>query len=311
MKHTESEKKLIKALKEDPNKSFPLLFEQFQPPLYAHALRLLGRGEAAKDAVQDTFMTALTKIDQLRDKAAIQYWLHTILRNHCRMYLRRRKKEFHEGAGWGDLPDKPVPAAIVKQLHQRQSRESVLSGLSRLPEKLRLPLLLRYYSIFNSYQLIADILGIPAGTVRSRLSRAKKRLLKRFDRKEGLLQNTGKSPGSATLTEKYKDAVRAFYRGDKTRFLECFAEDLQLRFTSGKEATGRRRWALEWEEDLESGVRFQPNQILSSGGLTIMEGAFRNPPHDPHHCPPVGAFVLFHRDEIVYKVHVHYGEQLK
>ncbi len=64
-------------------------------------------GEAAKDAVQDTFMTALTKIAQLRDEAAIQYWLHTILRNHCRMYLRRRKKEFHEGAGWGDLPDKP------------------------------------------------------------------------------------------------------------------------------------------------------------------------------------------------------------
>lgn len=186
----------------------------------------------------------------------------------------------------------------------------MLSGLSRLPEKLRLPLLLRYYSIFNSYQLIADILGIPAGTVRSRLSRAKKRLLKRFDRKEGLLQNTGKSPGSATLTEKYKDAVQAFYKGNRKRFLECFAEDLQLRFTSGKEATGRRRMALEWEEDLESGVRFQPKQILSSGGLTIMAGAFRNPPHDPHPYPPAGTFVLFHRDGMVYRMHVHYGEEL-
>lgn len=298
---------MVEILKDYPDKGFPFAFEYYRAGLYAHALRLMGQRATAKDAVQDTFITALTKIDQLRDKPAIKYWLHTILGNHCRMYLRRTKREFSEGAEWGDLPEQTAPAAASEEIQQIQRRESVLGGLSEIPEKLRLPLLLRYYSGFNSYRQIADILAIPTGTVRSRLSRAKRRLLDRFDQEKTLLQHSPTAEHCVAVKKKYEEAIRAFYQGKREPFLHCFSWDLQLRFTSGREEKGRRRWAKEWEEDLESGVRFQPNEILTSGNLTILEGVFKNPPHDPYHCPPAGAFVLFHKKSEVCRVHIHYA----
>src|SRR5215471_19804404 len=82
--------------KEVDLQSFLLLFEQCRGYLYAIALRMLGHGEDAKDAVQETFIKAYTHLDTLRDKAAIAGWLKSIVYNQCLMELRFRKKRIIE-----------------------------------------------------------------------------------------------------------------------------------------------------------------------------------------------------------------------
>src|SRR5215471_15281064 len=78
--------------KEVDLQSFLLLFEQYRGMLYAIALRMLGQGEDAKDAVQETFIKAYTHLDTLHDIKAIPAWLKSIMYNYCLMELRYRKK---------------------------------------------------------------------------------------------------------------------------------------------------------------------------------------------------------------------------
>jgi len=73
--------------------SFLYLFEQHRGMLYAIALRMLGHGEDAKDAVQETFIKAYTNLHTLKDKAALVGWLKSIISNHCLMELRNRRKK--------------------------------------------------------------------------------------------------------------------------------------------------------------------------------------------------------------------------
>src|SRR5215471_15222891 len=80
------------ANKEVALQSFLQLFEQYRGMLYAIALRMLGHGEDAKDALQETFIKAYTHLNTLHDAAAFVGWLRSIMYNHCLMELRYRKK---------------------------------------------------------------------------------------------------------------------------------------------------------------------------------------------------------------------------
>src|SRR6476660_7858606 len=80
------------AGKDVVSQSFLQLFEQYRGMLYAIALRMLGHGEDAKDAVQETFIKAYTHLNTLHDIAAFAGWLKSIIYNHCLMELRYRKK---------------------------------------------------------------------------------------------------------------------------------------------------------------------------------------------------------------------------
>lgn len=84
-----------------------------------------------------------------------------------------------------------------------------------------------------------------------------------------------------------------------------------MRYTSGKKSRGLQRWVQEWEQDLESGVRFRPNQIVNSGNVMIVEGPIINPPDKPDHCPPYGSMVLFHHHGKVHNAHIHYASRKK
>ncbi len=301
------EKQLVLEAKKGNAESLGALFEKFRPKLHANALRWLGHGTEAKDAVQETYITAFAKIHQLRDPNAIEGWLQTILKNHCRMMLRDRK---HISCGDGMshfLSQAQIESSIEKQMEQTHLKECIHTAVMELPQKLRMTTLLRYFSNYNAYQEIAEILDIPLNTVRSRISQSRSQLEGKI-RKSGEKVNDTHHRLNKLRSVFYKEAWASFYEGNREYFLKHYDKDLKIRFSSGKIFEGRNRWAEEWNVDLRSGVRFKPTHIIACPEITLVEGPIFNPPDDPYHCPPAGSFVHFHKKGKTQRVHIHYAE---
>lgn len=293
--------------------AFTILFNQIKPALYAKALQFFGSGPEAKDVLQDTYINAFSKIGQLRDASKFNTWLHSILRNEC-LLLKRSKRKFSndENMLQFGLPDKSIQASDLGIWEERKGlHQGIMHWLSLLNEKKQAVILLRFFSEFSSYHEIAKLLAIPIGTVRSRLAMAKKELWQMINNL-GDIENLN-TPGCAINEheEQFREAWPSFYAGDRDRFLNHFEKNLVLRFTSGKMGEGLQRWEQEWDEDLESGVRFRPNQVVYSKNLAIVEGPIINPPDKPNHCPPYGSMVLFHNYGKVYRAHIHYASREK
>jgi RNA polymerase sigma factor (sigma-70 family) len=171
-----SDEELARAAQGGDAVSLGILLERHRAPLYALALRVLGhRPQQAQDIVQDVFVVALSTIEQLRDPKAVGGWLRGILRNVCLMRMRevRREVPFDElSVGLGKDPE-PSAGESIERLAMR---EWVWTALGQLPQPLRVTAILRYFGRYSSYEEISAILGVPTGTVSSRLSQAKVKL---------------------------------------------------------------------------------------------------------------------------------------
>jgi RNA polymerase sigma factor (sigma-70 family) len=151
--------------------AFGLLVERWQGRLASSARRLVGDEHAALDAVQETWEAVIRRLGGLRDPQAFATWVYSILRNKCMDWHRRssrRLRAHQEAALEAARPPDPVDAA------------SLDDALSRLPGKQRAAVALYYWDGFSVPE-IAEIEGVPAGTVKSRLYNARealRRLLK-------------------------------------------------------------------------------------------------------------------------------------
>jgi RNA polymerase sigma-70 factor, ECF subfamily len=137
---------------------------------------LLRNPDDAEDAVQDAFLRAIRHFDGFRGVNG-RAWLLTIVRNTCFTRLRGRtthgeKVEFDEEIHTIEEPGSGPDA----DLDRHSAAESVREGLSRLPVEYREMLVLRELEGL-SYKEIAQISGVPIGTVMSRLARGRKQLL--------------------------------------------------------------------------------------------------------------------------------------
>lgn len=147
------------------------LVERFYMPLYRFALSLSRKDSDAGDLVQQTFYTWATKGHQLRDVSKVKTWLFTTL---YRSFLAARRHEER----MVDLPDESEfiePPHIAPSVVNALDEATVQEALQRLEHRYRAPITL-FYIQQHSYQEIAEILGIPLGTVMSRISRGKAEL---------------------------------------------------------------------------------------------------------------------------------------
>jgi RNA polymerase sigma-70 factor, ECF subfamily len=142
--------------------------------LHRFACALLrGERERADDLVQDSIERALAHWHQRRRDRELRSWLFTILYNRFVTDLRQRKREPQHGS-LHDIPEGQLPGADGGQ-EQALACRDLLRGFAALPEDQRTVLLLITVENF-SYEEAARILGIPIGTVMSRLSRCRERL---------------------------------------------------------------------------------------------------------------------------------------
>jgi RNA polymerase sigma-70 factor (ECF subfamily) len=150
---------------------FDSLVAQFYEPLYQFAFSLTREEAGACDLTQQTFCVWATKGHQLRDSSKVKTWLFTTLHREF-LGARRRQNRFPHVDLDGAEDELPVvsPAAV-----SRLDTAQMLAALSRLDEIYQAPVALFYLQDY-SYNEIAEILGVPLGTVKSRLTRGLGRL---------------------------------------------------------------------------------------------------------------------------------------
>jgi RNA polymerase sigma-70 factor, ECF subfamily len=152
---------------------FEQIVDAHYAPLYRFALSL-ARGEpAAADLTQQTFYLWASRGHQLRDAAKVKSWLFTTLYREF-LSLHRRESRFPQADLDGETADLPAEAGSIAD---SIDGATVVLALQQIDEVYRAPLTLFYLEDF-SYREIAAVLGVPAGTVMSRLSRGKAQLRK-------------------------------------------------------------------------------------------------------------------------------------
>jgi RNA polymerase sigma-70 factor (ECF subfamily) len=134
--------------------------------IYRLAGLLLGNAAEGEDAVGDALERAWVALPRLRDPAGFSAWFDRIVVNACRDRLRRRKRvKFIAIEGSSDR------AVSADPFHQVLERDEVLGRLEQLPDDERAVVVLHYWADLTQ-EAVAERLGVPVGTVKSRLNRA-------------------------------------------------------------------------------------------------------------------------------------------
>ena len=138
------------------------------PRLRRYARALTGDAARADDLVQDTLERALVKLDLWQPGSDLRAWLFTLMHNLFVNQLRTRRPQ---DTALDEAPEIPVSGGQMEALAARD----IHAALARLPEEQREVILLVGLEQF-AYAEAAQVLGVPVGTVMSRLARARERM---------------------------------------------------------------------------------------------------------------------------------------
>jgi RNA polymerase sigma-70 factor (ECF subfamily) len=133
--------------------------------LYAVARLILRDDARAEDAVQEALVACWRDLSGLRDPDRFEAWVHRVLVRQCYREARRERRRIEVEGMVRPLAVTPDPA------HQHAVRDQIERGFARLPVDQRTVLVLHHY-LGYTYPEIGDVLGVPIGTAKSRLSRA-------------------------------------------------------------------------------------------------------------------------------------------
>jgi len=153
---------------------FRLLFNSAFPVLYKVAYRITGSGEAAEDLCQDAFFRLHEKNMVFPNQEEAKYWLIRVVKNAALNYAKRKQRE-RKAYQRAFKEDSRQEETGETQLVKKETRGEVLKALDKLPETLRIVLILKEYAELN-YREIGRALGINEGNVKVRVFRARERL---------------------------------------------------------------------------------------------------------------------------------------
>jgi RNA polymerase sigma-70 factor, ECF subfamily len=171
-------------------RAFEILLVRHRKPLYNFILRYLGDKETAEDLLQEAFMRVIRGAEAYKRQAKFTTWLYTIARNLCVDQTRRRKHRKHasldapldageeSGSLLDVIPSKEMSSdrkSVNKQLHETMQR--AIAGLS---EEQREVFLMREF-LDMPFKQIADVVGVPENTVKSRMRYALDKLRLELD----------------------------------------------------------------------------------------------------------------------------------
>lgn len=178
---------LLDGIRRGDAGAFDQVARAYAPRLFRLALRLTGRREDAEDLVQETLVRALPALRRFEGRARLSTYLVRALGNLWKNRLRSRKRSrlvdwFRAGGRRDDEeaagPDPPADAPSAQERLEAEERAvEVRRAVEALDPTRRLTLLLREVEEM-SYEEIAEVTGVPVGTVRSRLARAREELRK-------------------------------------------------------------------------------------------------------------------------------------
>jgi RNA polymerase sigma-70 factor (ECF subfamily) len=174
---------LIEACRAGQVEAFGVLVRRYQDRLYPTLLRLTGCAEDAHDLLQDAFLRAFEKLGRFHGDSSFYTWIYRIAVNLALSDRRRRRvtRRLAEGPNGEaiDPPDDPNQSDPSLPLLRAERDDLVLEALNALAPDHRTVVVLKDLDGLR-YEEIAEILGIPVGTVRSRLHRARGELRERL-----------------------------------------------------------------------------------------------------------------------------------
>jgi RNA polymerase sigma-70 factor, ECF subfamily len=153
--------------------SFNELIQRWERPIYALAYRQIGREEDARDVCQETFLRAYRALNGFRGQAKFSSWLYRIALNLCRDWLRReRRTPVVQAPEDVDLIELAASREPSESIEDRVARDDLARAVERamtlLPEEQRTAIILKEYHGLT-FQEIADVVGCPLSTVKTRL----------------------------------------------------------------------------------------------------------------------------------------------
>jgi RNA polymerase sigma-70 factor (ECF subfamily) len=173
----DSDDRLIAECLRGNTDAFGVLVLRHQDRLYNTVFRLVGNAEDAQDAVQEAFLHAYQSLERFQGGSQFFTWLYRIAVNSAISLRRKKKVLVRIDAGAGTKPE-VEPADPREQarpghaLEQAEQGRRVREALDRLSPEHRAVLVLKDME-GHKYESMARVLGVPVGTVRSRLHRAR------------------------------------------------------------------------------------------------------------------------------------------
>jgi RNA polymerase sigma-70 factor (ECF subfamily) len=177
------QREVIENCKVGDERAFAEIVLHRQKRVFNIAYRMLGNLEEAKDLAQEVFISVFESIKDLKEEAKFDAWLTQITLNHCRnrwKYLKRRRYFDHDSLDDpietedGDMP-KAIddPSENPETIYEKKMIQQLIQGgLQKLKEDQRELIVLRDLQEF-SYEEMGEWLGLPEGTIKSKLHRAR------------------------------------------------------------------------------------------------------------------------------------------
>lgn len=183
----EADEELVRRSLNGDQRAFAEIVNRYRDKIYNLGYRMLGSREEAEDVTQETFLHTFRALASFRLKERFSPWIYKIASNLCLDRLRKNRhpvSSLDEPIGpEGDIAQQ-VPDwthAPDKVYEQTEVREDTQGAISKLPPKYKVVVVLRHLHDL-SYQEIAETLGIPQGTVKTRLFRAREILRRKLAR---------------------------------------------------------------------------------------------------------------------------------
>ena len=169
---TPSDVELIGRVAAGDAGAFDELMRRHEDLVFAVCMRIMGSRDAAFDAAQETFLTVFRKADRYRAEAAFTTWLYRVATNTCFDLLRKAKRRRAE-----PLPEHhdPVDIHTIDDFNSVDLRPAIEEALMTIPPDYRAAVVLSDIHGL-AIEEIAEVLEIPAGTVKSRVFRGRRRL---------------------------------------------------------------------------------------------------------------------------------------
>jgi RNA polymerase sigma-70 factor (ECF subfamily) len=169
----ETDISLMGLIKKGDAKAFELLVARHQRTVYNLAQRFLNDSDEAEDLTQDVFIRIYKAAATYTPDAKFTTWLYTIVKNLCFNVLRSRRQTVIVSVDDESMPELPAKNEDpVERITRQQVREKVIHAVGKLPENMRLVVILsKYHGL--SYDEIAGIMGCSVNAIKLRVHRAK------------------------------------------------------------------------------------------------------------------------------------------
>ena len=173
-----SDEVLLERCRNGDERAFRCLVDRYHGALLATALGMLGSESEAESVVQDGFLRFYRSLGKFEGRSSLKTYLSRIVMNQALKQLRQRRRWYHRflssdeaGTGLPEGSEEPE----VRKLESEELADGVRAAVQSLKPEFRSVVTLRFLNGCST-QECSEILGVPAGTVMSRLSRALKKL---------------------------------------------------------------------------------------------------------------------------------------